>query len=358
MNPVRLYVGEHYREPSLYTHVDILFPFWGVAAKDSMPFVKAAVEQHQYSKEDFELVSRIEDADYVLVPYHYDRLKVANPERLAMIIREAQQAHKPLLIDGAGDIEHPIDLPNCVVLRVSQYSYSKRENEITVPFPTEDLLLQYRNGVLVPRKKPEVPSVGFTGWAGQSRIGTLKTWIKELPVTVSALVDPKRGAEHKGILFRARALRSLATSSKVHANITNRNSYSGHVKTMEGDVVDLRKQFVDALDGSDYALCVRGDANASVRFYEALSLGRIPVFLDTACVLPCEDKIDYRAFCVYVDWKDVDSIADVLARFHAHVSTEKFEDMQRRARDAYERYLRIDSFSHVFADTLRAHLVT
>lgn len=350
--PVRLYVGEHYREPSLYTHVDILFPFWGVAAKDSMPYVKAAVEQFQYSKDDFELVPHIEDADYVLVPYHYDRLKAANPERLAMIIQEAQEAHKPLLIDGAGDIEHPIDLPNCVVLRVSQYRYSKRENEITVPFPTEDLLLQYRNGVFVPRKKPDVPSVGFTGWAGQSRKGALKTWIKELPVTVNALINPKRGAEHKGILFRARALASLAASSRVHTNITSRNSYSGHINTMEGSAADLRKQFVDALDGSDYALCVRGDANASVRFYEALSLGRIPLFLDTACVLPCEDKIDYRSFCVFVDWKDAKHIANVLADFHRKISPEKFEYMQRASRNAYEKFLRIDAFSHYLADKL------
>ncbi|MEK7100540.1 MAG: exostosin family protein, partial [Patescibacteria group bacterium] len=294
----------------------------------------------------------IEDADYVLVPYHYDRLKAANPERLAMIIREAQEAHKPLLIDGAGDLEPHIDIPNSVVMRVSRYQYSVSPNEVTLPFPTEDLLMRYREGKLVLRKKTQVPSVGFTGWAAQSGVAKLKTWIKELPVTTRALLDDKLGAEQKGILFRAQALAALKNSSRVIANVTARSTYSGHTKTMSGEAHDIRKEFVDALDGSDYALCVRGDANASVRFYEALSLGRIPLFLDTACVLPCENKIDYRSFCVFVDWKDTDRIADKLADFHASISEEQFETMQRAARTAYEKHLRIDAFSHELADML------
>lgn len=354
--PVRLYVGEHYREPSLYTHVDLLFPFWGVAAKDSMPYVKAAVEQYQYSKDDFELVTNIQNADYVLVPYHYDRLKAANPELLEMIIREAQSANKMLLIDGAGDLEPVINVPNSVVLRVSRYAYSVQSNEITVPFPTEDLLERYRKGVHILRKKPTTPSVGFTGWATQSTVAQIKTWIKELPVTGRALLDTRRGAEHKGILFRARALAALRNSSRIVANITARSSYSGHTKTMSGSADDIRREFVDALDGSDYALCIRGDANASVRFYEALSLGRIPVFLDTACVLPSESKINYRSFCVFVDWRKVDCIDDVLADFHASVTPERFEEMQREARNAYEQHLRIDMFSHDLAEQLREKL--
>ncbi len=356
MNPVRLYVGEHYREPSLYTHVDILFPFWGVAAKDSMPFVKAAVEQHQYSKEDFVLVEHIADADYVLIPYNYDRLQQANPERLAMIVEEAHRAGKPLLIDGSGDIEHPINIPNSVIIRVSQFRYSVKENEIATPFPTQDLLERYKGGVLDVRKKSEVPSVSFTGWAEQSGKAKVKTFLKELPVTLRSLVDAKRGAEHKGILFRARALKALNASNQVKANFTSRSSYSGHVKTMSGSAKDIRKEFVDTLQNSDYALCVRGDANASVRFYEALSLGRIPLFLDTACVLPLEDRIKYREFCVFVDWKDTDRIADLLADFHASVTPERFEDMQRLARKAYEEHLRIDAFSRDLAELLRKRI--
>jgi len=356
MKPIRLYVPDRYREPKISMHTELMFPFWGVTAKETMPYVRAAMLQYQYSKEDFALSEKIEDADYVLIPYQYERLKSVNPEKIQMIVREAHEAGKPLLIWGASDIEHPIDISHSVILRLSQYQYSKKPNEITIPFSAEDLLETYMKNELQIRKKTDTPSVGFTGWAGMSLKNRLKTILKELPVSLSAFVDEKRGAEHKGILFRERALKAIGKNPRINAHFKARASYSGHVKTIEGAVADNRREFIENLLGSDYALCVRGDANSSIRFYEALSLGRIPLFLDTACVLPLEDTLNYRDFCVFVDWRDTNRIGHILADFHAKLSPEQFEDMQRKARDAYRNYLRTDSFSHALAAQLRSRL--
>lgn len=355
-NPIKLYAPEQYREPKIFTHIELLFPFWGVTAKESAPYVRTASFQYQYSAEDFILTDDIADADYVVVPYNYERLRLVNPERLSMIIREAKEGGKIVLIDGSGDLEYPIDVTNSVVFRVSQYRYSREENEITIPFVAEDLLESYANGTLQIREKQECPSVGFTGWAEMSLKKRIKTYFKELPVTLATFVDGKRGAEHKGILFRERALRALKRHSGVEGHFTTRATYSGHVKTIQGAVADNRREFVENLLDSDYALCVRGDANSSVRFYEALSLGRIPLFLDTECVLPLEDKINYRDFCVFVDWKDIDRIGDVLADFHSKLSPEKFKEMQRKARATYIEHLRVDAFSKELAFILRKRL--
>ncbi len=355
--PLRLYAPDSYRDSKLFTHIELMFPFWGVTAKETMPYVRAAALQYQFSKNDFTLVEKIEDADYVVIPYQYERLKLVNPEKITMIVAEAQKAGKQILIDGSGDIEHNVRIPNSVVFRVSQYRYSKKQNEITVPFSAEDLLETYTGGELQIRKKPEHPSVGFTGWAGVSLKKRLKIGLKELPVTVASWFDEKRGAEHKGILFRERALHALSRNPRIEPHFKARATYSGHVKTVEGSVEDVRREFVENLLQSDYALCVKGDANSSVRFYEALSLGRIPLFLDTACVLPLEDKINYRDFCVFVDWRDTDRIGDMLANFHAKISPERFESMQRQARNAFQQYLRYDVFSKYLAEELRTHLM-
>ncbi len=354
--PIKLYAPDSYREPRIFTHVELLFPFWGIAAKETMPYVRAAALQYQYSKDDFTLVERIEDADFVLMPYPYDRFRAINPDKVRMIEEEAHMARKPLLIDGSGDIEHPIRIPNSVILRVSQYRYSKQQNEVTVPFVAEDLLESYAGGQLQLRTKPESPSVGFTGWAGMSLKKRLKTHLKELSVTLAAIFNNERGAEHKGILFRKKSLKALEASTRVEPHFKTRATYSGHVKTIEGSVEDNRREFVENLLESDYALCVKGDANSSVRFYEALSLGRIPLFLDTACVLPLEDKIDYRSFSVFVDWRDTDKIAEILANFHASVSPQRFEWMQKEARRVYREYLRFDSFSKHLSDMLREYI--
>lgn len=356
MAPIRLYVGPEYREPKLFTHVELLFPFWGIAAKESMPYVRAAATQYQYSKDDFTLVENISECDYVLMPYHIDRLRAVNPGKVDAILKEAHDAGKPIIIDGAGDIEHPIDIPNSVVFRVSQYRYAAKPNEITVPFPAEDLVQSFRGGVVDVRPKSEAPAVGFTGWADLSPVKRAKIFLKELPITLGALIDAKRGAEHKGLLFRERALKALARTPGLTANFTARSTYSGHVATISGSVKSNREQFVENLAESDYALAVRGDANSSVRFYEALSMGRIPLFLDTACVLPLEDSVNYRDFCVFVDWKDTDRIGEKLVEFHRSLTPERFKEMQEKAREAYEKYLRIDAFSHHLADELRRRL--
>lgn len=354
--PITLYAPDHYREPKLLTHVELLFPFWGVVTKESSPFARAASLQHQYSKNDFALAERIEDADYVLLPYQYDRFKAANPAKVEMIIEEARQAGKQILIDGSGDLENAIDIPNSVILRIGQYRYAKQSNEITVSYSAEDLLEAYGGNTLQVRKKTEKPSIGFTGWASVSLKTRLKLWVKELPITLAELTDGERGAEHKGILFRRAALAALEKNPRIEPHFTARATYSGHVKTMQGAPADIRRAFVENLLDSDYALCVKGDANCSVRFYEALSLGRIPLFLDTACVLPLEDVINYRDFCVFVDWKDAGRIGDILADFHAAISPEQFETMQRKAREAFVDYLRPDAFSVQLARQLRGFL--
>lgn len=352
--PLKLYVGSWYR--SEISHIPLLYTFWGVAKKSSKAYVYDTMERYQFSKKDFTLVSQIADADYVLVPHNYRKLQMADPGKFNAIAADAQAAHKPLLVDASGDIEWPVTTPHTVALRLSQYRYSMGPNEITIPFLADDLLHDYYGGQLQLRKKSSRPSVGFAGWAHFSPSQRLKTACKELPITLASLTDHKRHAEHKGIYFRKQALHALEADVRIDSHILARKSYSGHAATMQGTFEDNRREFVETLHGSDYALAVRGDANSSVRFYEALSLGRIPLFLDTACVLPLEDVINYREFCVFVDHTDVSRIGDILVDFHARVSPEQFEDMQRKARAAYEQFLRIDVFSHHLAERLRSRL--
>ena len=98
---------------------------------------------------------------------------------------------------------------------------------------------------------------------------------------------------------------------------------------------------------------MRGDANAATRFYETLSLGRIPVFIDTACVLPLEDIIDYKDFCVFIDYTDINKAPSILADFHKNITPDKFIAMQKQARYIFRHYLRYDVFSEHLARILK-----
>ena len=115
---------------------------------------------------------------------------------------------------------------------------------------------------------------------------------------------------------------------------------------------------VETILQSDYALDVRGDANDSTRLFEILSLGRIPVIVDTERNFPFSDKIDYSSFALIVDFRDINHLAERVAQFHKNVSPERYEQMQRNARDAYINYFRIDALMRLIVEELRAKMTS
>ena len=105
-----------------------------------------------------------------------------------------------------------------------------------------------------------------------------------------------------------------------------------------------RLEFLENLLESDYVLCARGYGNYSHRLYEALACGRIPLFIDTDCVLPFDFAIDWKRFCVWVDQVDLRSVADRVAEFHASISGEEFEELQVACRRLWEEWLSPEAF--------------
>lgn len=355
MDKVRLYIGEDYREPRIKSYLFLLYPIWGILIKNSMPYIASAVTKHQYNGNDFIWVKNIEDADYVVVPHPPQFFLKHNRAKFEKILREARTANKLILIEGSGDIEVPMMGDDLVILRQSQYRYSVRKNEMTVPLPAEDLLATYFDNKLVVRTKQAVLSVGFAGWSQISLTLRIKTYIKFFPIFIASIFNSARLSEQKGVLLREKVLNILSRASGVSCNFLGRASYTGNITTAQGSMDESRHQFVQNLRGSDYALCVRGDGNSSIRFYEALSLGKIPLFLDTACVLPLEHFIDYKQFCVFVDHTDISCIDKKLLEFHTNCSPEQFEFMQRRAREVFETYLRPDVFPKYLAQQMKEY---
>jgi hypothetical protein len=95
---------------------------------------------------------------------------------------------------------------------------------------------------------------------------------------------------------------------------------------------------------SDYILCARGKGNFSFRLYETLSCGRIPVFINTDCVLPYDFEINWKEFCVWVEEEDIDSIAKRVAEFHNALTPEGFTAIQRKCRKLWEDRLSPEGF--------------
>ena len=68
-------------------------------------------------------------------------------------------------------------------------------------------------------------------------------------------------------------------------------------------------------------------------------MGRIPLFIDTDCVLPFEDEIDWKRQCAWVDQSDMNRIDEVVAAFHADRSEDDLQQLQLENRKIWESYL-------------------
>lgn len=348
---LKIYANRDFVCSSGYT--PLLFPFWGPVLKSTTPYLAAVFEKYNFDKTYYSLVDNIEEADFVLVPHNYWFFKKKNPKLLAKCLGEARQHNKLILIDAQGDSAESINIENAYILRTSQYKFQMKKNEIMIPAYAEDLLETYFGGELQIREREDLPVVGFAGWAEMPFLSRIKSLVKEIPIRLLGLFNKKYHALEKGIFFRKKALDILNKSKLAKTNFIIRKFYSGHSQTIEGNFKNIRREFVENIIDSDYILCVKGDGNYSTRFYEALSLGRIPLFVDTESVLPLEDVINYKDFCVFVGFRDLPKIGKILADFHKNLTNEQFEEMQKKARIAFENYLRIDKFTKYLAGRLK-----
>ena len=339
-------------------HSVLLYPFWGgPPAQDSQLIRKILFNNNGFSA-TYRITDDVTNADAILMPYAHKTVRQYYPELLDLCAIAAKEADRPLVVDGIEDVEHPLHTPNTFVLRYGGYRFERTRREIIVPPFTNDLLELYQGGELSIRAKNEKPIIGFTGWGKITRLQTLRATTKELPDRLHSMFDNRFKAKKKGIFFRMHAIQILARSPLVVCDFIARSSYSGHIDTVSKNIHTLQKEFVDTLLKSDYGLDVRGDANASTRLFEILSLGRIPVVIDTERNFPFSDKVDYSSFALIVDFRDIRKLPERIAEFHKNISSERFEQMQRNARDTYVRYFRIDVLGQAIMEELRAKIAS
>jgi len=340
-----LYINPAWRREGL--HSPLLYPFWGNTNTEESLFAKEMFDAYSFDTSLYTITDDIAKADMVLPPYRHVWFLRHDRALLDECVRTARTAGLPLLIDGVGDVEFPLDIENAYVLRIGGYRFIPEKGRIQIPPASDDLLERCCGGTLQIRKKGVgKPVVGFAGWAKLTPLQTLRTVIKELRVRVLGIFDSRYCAVRKGVLWRAKSIGILKRSPLVALNLKVRNSFSGTAKTAEKDMRALRQDFVDTVLNSDYALDVRGDANDSTRLFEILSLGRIPVIVDTERNFPNSDILNYSEFCLIVGFRDIQKLPEKIAEFHKNISPEKYEAMQRKAREAFVKYFRIDAQMH------------
>ncbi len=264
------------------------------------------------------------EADVLFYPRMYEG-KRAEMQAIAL----ARSLGKPIVFLRTGDWHDAIRLPYGVVYRHAIFASRRVPGEYAMPALCEDMLLRTDGAVSVRAKGPK-PRVGFRGYVGRRRMH---------------LAYRLMGRRQKaiGLEIRAQLLERLARSSDLETDFVKNDRFMGATAGVLNPnreiAARVRGDYVDNIVGSDYTLCVRGAGNFSYRFYEVLSAGRIPVYIDTDGVLPYEGEVDWKRHCVWVEGRHIDRAADKILEFHAALSDAEFEALQQRNRILWEEYL-------------------
>ncbi len=329
------------RRPDL-PHLPLLYPNLGrIAGNGKNPFVDRAF--NCFTEPLVRLTEDPAEADFLLIPHAFSKVK-DDDAYLARLSERSTRHGKPIVTVNYGDAPGVVELPNSVSFVSSAYRHSIRPNEQMMPAYSEDL---QGSAPFVPRPKPHEPAVGFCGWSEYKNLkNALGTWAGNGLVDIRARLarDPRLQAEKKGLTFRRAALKALTNAPGIRTNFLIRKSYSGHVATISLPPEQARREYVENLRDCDLALVVKGDGNYSYRFYEALSLGRILLFVDTQTPLPLEDIVKYDSFLLRTDFTRLDRLAGAVREWWAATSPAEIDRRQRDARAAFSEYLRPDRF--------------
>lgn len=307
----------------------------------------------------FNRVATIAEADIVLIPlpvnFYIDKNKV---DELNALQYSCFKYNKMAYAYVSGDfgMAYP-EFSNITYFRMGGFQSQLSESNKGFPVALSDHFQGiYQKESIEPIAKRELAVVGFCGHATLSTLKRLKELAKCLKENGRRFLKNPFRKDWEPLFAsayeRAQLLRSFENSALIKINFIHRNQYRAGAQT------DLERQkttleYYDNIANSDYVLCVRGAGNFSVRFYETLMMGKIPVFVNTDCLLPFEDQIDWKRHVVWVEWKDRKNIAAIVSDFHRNCSNEKFIQLQLDNRRLWKEKLSIDGMLEMIASRVR-----
>ncbi len=328
--------------------VTILQPFWSkYLEKNQSPWSNYINDYINIADSLFEWTT-LENADLAILPFDWlhvrgntwkPQINLSRMHLASEFSNIVKKANKRLIIFFTNDSSHEeIPIKDAFVFRQSLLASQRKPHDFAMNAVYEDLVKCYLDNKLSIRQKKDKPVIGFTGFANKL------SWdikLKEFIYQIAML--PKGGADYlpyRGHRIRTEALNYLSQSPGIETNFVIRDNMVFFNETIDvARKLQLRIEYVNSIVNSDYMLCCRGRGNFSFRLFEVLCCGRIPIFIDTDCVLPFDFAIDWKKYCVWVDSQELPHIAEKVIDFHQNISPQEFIDLQYECRKLWEKML-------------------
>jgi hypothetical protein len=335
---------------------EILRPYW----KDAPFSEEQRKETYGVSSEDFCVAEKLQQAALAVLPMTWNYyLKRGQVAKALHFIQAARLAGRPVLSYVSGDegVAVPSECDDVYVIRASGFRSRRRRRQIAQPVFFDDPAAAYPDFLSYDRapKSEGRPLVGFCGHASshilKSARDILRGFVRNTAHALGARPEEPQPLYPPG-LRRARALRMLGGSPLVETRFIVRSRYRAGAVSRE----QTSREFYQNMAHTDYTLCLRGGGNFSKRFYETLALGRIPVLVDTDCLLPFESILPWDSHIVRVPEVELDRLPQSIADDFSAAGSDGLTDRKRQCRRLWEDWLSFGGFHRqLFRVILDAH---
>lgn len=307
----------------------------------------------------FQMTDMVVEADFAILPLSIEYFQSAHQKRyLNSFIAEAKQNKKPILLFSTGDFGTTRQDKTVFTLRLGGFD-SKLDirTEIMSPFIEDPLL--FLNTAFKVLAKTKQPHIGFVGHANG---GVLK-YIKEVLLFVKGNVRRTIGIDttdcqsfYPSSYYRSVYLKRIQSNKEIVTSFIFRKQYQGGVVT-DVDKKQISLEFYTNIFENQYVFCLRGTGNFSVRFYETLALGRIPVVVNTDCRFPFRTQINWAKHCLIIAEHEVGAIAEKIINFHNALTDAEFRQLQQSNRVLWEMYFTKENYFVQYAKVVQEYLL-
>jgi len=139
--------------------------------------------------------------------------------------------------------------------------------------------------------------------------------------------------------FEFSFLGSIATHNirKKLVKLYPRNCFDSHVYwgIEQKDNKKFVNRYIKMLGNTKFGICPRGTGPGSIRMFEVMAMGSIPVVIADGYKFPLDSIIDWGKISISVKEKDIGNIADILKQYD-------YETMRNAMSKIYDRYFKND----------------
>jgi hypothetical protein len=115
---------------------------------------------------------------------------------------------------------------------------------------------------------------------------------------------------------------------------------------LDADIMsETREIFIDSMAHSWTALCPKGKGENTYRFFEAMSMGRIPILISDNCLLPYEDEIDYASFMLRLSENDISNAGSIILDWVSGQTAETLIAKCNKSRHIWENYFKCSAWN-------------